>query len=259
MSYPKVQTGLLTLPSGTFTMKFLNTKSQQQIPNYNVAGAGEGTQDTHPVYVQGLKVEEYIGTGVVKKYGADVYGLSQNSTMTMPSNMDVKAMSWRLRRWWPLVDVSGSGDAAKEYCYGLPNTSMSLGGVAKTGYIADHGSESLTMTTLIAQVGTLAGTLKLAQKATESKHFAGGVSMVQMAGQFSGVPTFTPVTGPGTNDDFEWLLGTSVVDPIEATMTLDIGDSTDLTPNVMVHDVSVEAVPRDGGAVRLSCRLRTTL
>lgn len=260
MTYPLIQTGSLTLPSGTYTMSFLSTQAQQQIPNFNVAGASEGTTATHPLYVQGIKVQEWIGTGVVRRDGTTNFGLSQNSTFTFPADLDVKAQNWRVRRFWPLVDVTGSGDASKEYTYGLPYTSMSVGGFAKDGYIADYDAESISITTELNRVGTLAGTLKLAQKADVMPHSQGGVTRVQLAGQFSGAPTFTPVTAPGTDDDFEWLLGTSVVAPVEAQMTLNIGGTEgDLTPNVIVYDVTVSTIPQRGGDQRVICRMRSSL
>jgi len=255
MSYPIVQTGSLTLPSGVYTMRIQKVDVRQRTPLYNVAGSGSG----HAEFVQGLPVEEYIGTGVIKKDGESTFGLSQSSTMTLPSTLDVKAQSWRVRRRWSPVDVTGSGDATKEYFYGLPSTSLSVAGVAKTGYIADHATASISVTTVMNQFGTLAGTLKLANKMDVVKYMEGGVPLVQFGGEFSTVPTFTPLTSPGTNDDFEWLLGSSVTAPVEGTLTLDAGDATDLTPNVMVYDTSVSLVPRDGGSMRIQCRMRKTI
>lgn len=255
MSYPLVQTGSLTLPSGVYTMRVAQVQVQRQVPLFAVAGSGSN----HSQFVQGIAVEEYVGTGVIKKDGEETFGLAQTSTMTLPSDLDVKAQSWRVRRRWQPIDVTGSGDSAKEYVYGLPSTSISASGVAKNGYIADHAAESLSITTQLAQFGTLAGTVKLQQKSDGISFVQGGVPMVQFAGEYSQQPTFTPLTAPGTNDDFEWLLGSSVTAPVEGTLTLDAGDATDLTPNVMVYDVETSLVPRDGGAIRVTCRMRKTL
>ena len=260
MAIPLVQTGALTLPSGVYTMCISRNDIQQQIPNYNVSGACGGSTSTHPAFVQGLKVQDYTGVGFVKKDAESTYGLSQSSTITMPSNMDVKAQSWRIRRNWQLFDVTGSGDSSKGYTYGMPNTSMSISGVANAGFADDHGSESLSITTFLSQFGTLAGTLNLSSKQEQSPFPSGGPPMVSMSGQFTGSPTFTPLTSPGTNDDFEWLLGTSVVAPVEGTLTVDIGGSeSNLTPNVVVYDVTTELVPRDGGSIRVTARMRVTL
>jgi hypothetical protein len=212
-----------------------------------------------PPAIPNLAVEEYIGTGFVKKTGEETYGLSQSSTLTTPTDLDVKAQSWRVRKRWQPIDVTGSGDAAKEYTYGLPATSLSVSGIAENGYIADHGSESITVSSVMSQFGTLAGTLKIANKGDAVSYTRGGVPMVRFAGEFSDQPTFTPLTSPGTNDDFEWLLGSSVTAPVEATMTLDVGDATNLTPNVMVYDVMVSNNARDGGSMQIVCRMRTTL
>ncbi len=253
MSYPIVQTGSITLPSGTYTMKIAQVQPRQSIPLYTVAGSG----DTHNKFVQGLKVEEYVATGYVKKTGEETYGLSQSSTLTTPTDLDVKAQSWRIRKRWEPIDVTGSGDSAKEYFYGIPGTSLAVSGVAEDGYIADHGSESVSITTVMSQFGTVAGTLKIASKGDMVAFVRGGVPMVQFSGEFSDQPTFTPVTGTGTNDDFEWLMDTST--PVEATMTLDAGDATNLTPNVMVYDVQVSNNARDGGSMQIVCRMRKTL
>lgn len=252
MSYPIIQTGSLTLPTGSFTMKIQRLNVQQNTPLFAVAGAG----DTHAEFVQGIGVEEYIGTGVIQST-AGAYGLSQSSTMTLPSTLDVKAQSWRIRKKWSLVDVTGSGDSSKEYFYGIPNTSLSVAGVAKNGYIADHATASISVTTLLNQFGTVAGTLKLANKVDVVKYVEGGVPLVQFGGEFSTIPTFTPVTSTGTNDDFEWLMDTTT--PVEGTLTVDAGDATNLTPNVMIHDVQVSLVPRDGGSMRLTCLMRKTI
>lgn len=259
MSYPIVQTGSITLPSGTYTMKIAQVQPSQRIPLYTVAGSG----DSHNKFVQGLKVEEYVATGYVKKSGEETYGLSQSSTLTTPTDLDVKAQSWRVRKRWEPIDVTGSGDSAKEYFYGLPSTSLAVSGIAENGYIADHGSESVSITTAMSQFGTLAGTLKIANKGDMVSFVRGGVPMVRFSGEFSDQPTFTALTSPGDDDDFEWLFGSAgaqaVTAPIEATMTLDAGDATDLTPNVMVYDVQVSNNARDGGPMQIICRMRTTL
>jgi len=255
MSYPLSQTGSITLPSGSYTMRFTRTSPRIQHAMFDVSGDGSA----RPEYVHGHPVEEYVGTGVIKRSGASTFGLAQSSTMTMPSDMDIKAQTWRVRRRWRLFDVTGTGDASKEYTYSIPYTSLSIGGVAKTGYVADHANDSLSITTVMSQFGTLAGTLKLANKSDFVQHSSGGVTQVQLAGAFSGATTFTPLTAPGTNDDFEWLMGDSVDAPVEGTFTLDLGDTTDLTPNVVIHDVMVELVPRDGGSMRITALMRKTL
>ena len=252
MSYPIVQTGSITLPSGTYNMKIAQASSQRRTPLYTVAGSG----DSHNKFLQGITVEEYVGTGYIKTTGAETYGLAQSSTMTLPSDLDVKAQSWQISRAWNLVDVTGSGDSTKDYLYGIPTTSLSVSGVAKTGYIADHAAESISVTTAMDEFGTVAGTLKLSQKGDAVPFVSGGVPMVRFAGQFSDAPTFTPLAG--TPNDFAWLLGSGVTDPVEGTMTLDAGDATNLTPNVMVYAVQVSLVPRDGGSMRITCRMRTT-
>ncbi len=252
MSYPINQTGSLTLPSGSYTMKIQRVNVQQSTPLFSVAGSG----DSHAEFVQGIPVEEYVGTGVVQDSGGG-YGLAQSSTMTLPSSLDVKAQSWRLRKRWSLIDVTGSGDSSKEYFYGIPSTSLSVAGVARNGYIADHATASLSVTTLLNQFGTVAGTLKLANKVDVVKYVDGGVPLVQFGGEFSTAPTFTPVTAPGTNDDFEWLMDSST--PVEGSLTLDAGDATNLTPNVMIYDVQASLVPRDGGSIRITCRMRKTI
>jgi len=252
MSYPIVQTGSITLPSGTYNMKIAQVSPQRNTPLFSVAGSG----DSHNKFVQGISVEEYIGTGYVKTTGAETYGLSQSSTMTLPADLDVKAQSWQIGRVWQPIDVTGSGDATKEYTYGLPSTSLSASGVAKTGYIADHTTESLTVTTAMNEFGTVAGTLKLSQKADVVRYVQGGVPLVRFAGQFSDAPTFTALAG--TPNDFAWCFDETVTAPVEGTMTLDAGDATNLAPNVMVYAVQVSLMPRDGGSMRLTCRMRTT-
>ncbi|MDB4261469.1 hypothetical protein N9878_01240 [bacterium] len=253
MSYPIVQTGSLTLPSGVYNLKIAQVTPRRNTPLFTVAGSG----DTHNKFVQGISVEEYIGTGYIKETGAETYGLSQSSTMTLPSTLDVKAQNWRVRRKWSPIDVTGSGDATKEYAYGLPSTSLSVGGVAKTGYVADHTTESITVSTVMSQFGTLSGTLKIAQKGDMVSYVKGGVPMVQFGGEFSDHPTFTPLAG--TPNDLAWAFGTAIVAPIEGTMTLDAGDTTDLTPNVMVYEVQVSNNARDGGSMQITCRMRTTI
>jgi len=252
MSYPIVQTGSITLPSGTYNMKIAQVQAQRNTPLYTVAGSG----DSHNKFVQGISVEEYIGTGYIKTTGAETYGLSQSSTMTLPSDLDVKAQSWQISRSWQPVDVTGSGDSTKEYSYGIPVTSLSATGVAKNGYIADHGTESISVTTAMDELGTVAGTVKLSQKVDTVRYVQGGVPLVRFAGQFNDAPTFTPLAG--TPNDFAWLLGSGVTAPVEGSMTLDAGDATDLTPNVMVYAVQVSLMPRDGGSMRITCRMRTT-
>lgn len=253
MTYPLAQSGSLSLPTGVYTIQATRTNVNQSIPLYSVAGSG----DAHARYVQGIEVEEYIASGVVKKSDASIFGLAQASTMTLPAELDVKAQSWRIRRRWLTLDVTGSGDATKDYVYSLPFTSMSVGGVSKTGYFADHATQSLTLTTYMSQFGTVEGDLKLSSKVDLVRHFPGGTTLVQFAGEFSGAPTFTPLTVTGTNDDFEWLMDADA--PVEGELVLDGGGATNLQPRVMVYDVTVELVPRDGGAMRVTARMRKTL
>jgi len=262
MAFPLVQTGSLTMPSGTYTMCFSQTSSTTRNPLFSVAGSCEGSSSNHGAYVTGLPTVEYTGVGFVKKTGEATYGLAQSSTMDLSSDMNVLAQSWRVRRSWQLFDVTGSSGgtagSAKNYASGLPRTSLSLSGVAEEGYIADITNNSLSISTVMSQFGTLAGTLKLSQLGDQTPHAAGGPINVSMGGEFSGLPTFTPLTSPGTNDDFEWLLGSTVTTPVEGTMTLDSGDLTNLTPNVLVYDVEVSLVPKDGGSMKVTARMRVT-
>ena len=154
--------------------------------------------------------------------------------------------------------TGGVAASAKQYTYGMPSTSLSVSGVADAGYVADHSNNSLSVTTVMSQFGTLAGTLKLNQKMDQSQHSSGGPTMVRFGGEFSTLPTFTALTSPGTNDDFEWLLGSSVTAPVEGTLTRDIGDTADLTPNVLVYDVQVSNNAREGGTLQVNVRMRET-
>lgn len=251
MSYPIVQTGSLTLPSGVIMMKISQVQVQKQTPLFNVAGSG----NTHAEFVRGIETNEYIGQGFINLSGT-TYGLSQSSTLapTTPTDLEVKAQSWRLRRNWRLFDVTGSGDSEKEWSHGLPSTSLSVSGVAETGYVATHSATSINVTTVMDQVGTLTGTLKMPQKVDVLSYGAGGVPTVQYSGSFSEQPTFTEIVG--ADNDLNWLLGSSVTAPAEGTLTVDMGDSANLTPNVLVYDVSLSCLPRDGGAIRVTARMR---
>jgi len=262
MSFPLIQDGSLTLPSGTYTMCFAQTSVSLRNPLFNVAGACEGAAANHASYVHGIPTGEYVGVGFIKETGEATYGLAQASSMNLSTSMNVKSQSWRVRRSWQLFDVTGSSggtaESAKTYTYGLPSTSLSVAGVAEAGYVADHANNSLAITTVMSQFGTLAGTLKLSDKMDTASHASGGPVPVRFGGEFSTKPTFTPLTSTGTNDDFEWLLGSAVVAPVEGTLTLDIGDATDLAPNVLVHSVELSLAPRDGGSIRVKTLMKVT-
>ena len=258
-TYPLAQSGALTLPSGAYTMRFHTLQAVNNENPRNVAGASEAETDSRNVFVHGLRVQEFIGQGVVKKNGAETYGLAQSGTLTLPSSLDVQGQVWTIRRVWPLFDATGSGNAAKCYTWGMPRTILNCAGVAKSGYIADHATNSIDVSALLNQVGTLAGTLKLSNKVDVIPFMPGGHTQVRLAGEFSGPTSFTPVTSTGTNDDFEWALGDSVDDPVSGTFTIDMGDATNLTPNVLVYDITLTNSGRDGGEVGVTCRMRVSL
>lgn len=258
-THPLVQTGSVTLPTGVHTIKVQVAQISRTTPLFNVAGSQSATTDRHSRFVQGISPKEYVVTGVVKKTGAELYGLSQQSTIDLPSTMNIRADRWGISKAWPLFDHTGSPMSSKGYSHGTPSTGMSVSGHANSGYLANPDTESVSVQTLLQRVGTLTGSVLLSSKLEQGNYQTGGPVPVRFAGQFNGQPTFTPFTQAGAEDDFEWLLGDSVTDPVEATLTLDTGDTSSLTPNVIMYSVQLDCNAKSGGPIRLTARMRESV
>lgn len=249
-TFPLIQNGSFTQPATGVNMRFNSVRPVRNENLRNVTGAGSGTADATPFYINGHAVSEWVCSGFLRLDSDGSHGLSQNSTFTEPAEMAVHAHDWMIRRYWPLRDVTGSGHTEKNWTWGLPQCVGSVRGTAVAGFGADFDVSQFTLATNIEDYGQLAGTAALENKSLGADFMNGGHVPVNFAFRMTGAITYTGTT-------FSWLFPTAPGDPPVGTLSLDIDDgANNIGSNGIIYDVTVRASAQRGGEIPVTCRIR---
>lgn len=243
-AFPKAQNASFSAPlSGS--LRVHNAQYLMQDPVYDVTAAGD-TQ--HEAEVTGIPIEELIGQNTVKINGVAAKG--QLCTFVLPNDVKIKCFDWSFTKRWPLVDVTGCGDATttqRMYSWGRPVITGAVRGIVKAdGPIV--ATRSMALTCVLDQIGTLAGTAVIAQKSIAGPFRPGGPMAVALAFQFTGA-----VTCAGS--PFGWATG-ATDDPAEGALTFDLDSGETLSWNALAYEINLRVPRQSGGPLPMTVRYR---
>lgn len=258
-AFPLAQQGLFSFSGSSFTGAVINQCSHVKAHEpVDVTGSrlsgGSFVQDKAKQWTQRLPVGDLVASGHVEK--TKVYSHAQLSTLTLGTFV-VHIGEWRLRKLWPLVDVTNG--SAKEWTWGIPIYSLQARGWAKATTGPVTGTAQCSASFVADQIGTIAwatGTtniMKVEEVRTDVPLFRGGGIPVAISGLFHGGVTYSA----GTNT-FAWLFinpETTADDPLRLTATLDT-DAESISGPVLLYDHVFTCPSILGGPITYDLNMR---
>jgi hypothetical protein len=260
-SFPQSQSGSFTSPSSAVNLHFLNVRTSVDTPIFAVNGAAGGTTDTARKYVTGLDDVDVSADGVIQLDSDGTYAKGESSTLNIGSGLSVHVADFRVRKYWPLVNITGSSggtaDSARKYCWRLPDITFAGRGWVTSGWDGDLSTQTVSTFTLdIDDFGTIAaksgGNATLTAKTFDTSFVRGGPVPISFNGRYSGGVDYTGTT-------FSWLFPTEPGDPVEGTLTLDLDATSNESNNALLYSFLASWTNAEGGAVNFSSRLRYSL
>lgn len=216
---------------------------------------GAAVQDKSKQYVQRLPMGDLFARGVVEKAG--VYAHAQQSNVTFSGNgFEVKVSEFKLRKFWPLVDVTHS--TSKEWTWGIPIYTLTGRGWAHDagpGYDTAEDTVSLAIdqmgTVSWATVGNKVAVIQ--ETAVVAPLGIGGGIPFAFSAVFRGDVTYAA----GANS-FAWLfINPASLDdaPLREVVTLDT-DAQPVTGPVLLYDHTFNCPKVNGGPIDYQLRMR---
>ncbi len=245
-TFPKIQSGHFTAPSGVANIHFSRVETVREEHVDDGTGSSAGASDSAKVWVHGVPTVDAVGTGHLRLDADSSFALAESSTIS--PGLTIKSADWTLRRVWPLVDVTGSGDTEKNWVWGLPIDMVQVRGWATSGG-PGFTSNSVTVSTVIDDFGTVSGTLKLNSKQLNAMFADGGPVAVAFSGRYSGAVTYT-----GSN--FSWLFPTAPPDPVKGVLTTDHDTADSVSNSALMFDFRINVPCYHGGKVPVTCGFR---
>ncbi len=244
--FPKAQLGSFTYSGlGDLSYQRPVLESVQLVSDITASG------DTAPVFFHGLPIVGCVVSAFIKNDTGGAIGSAQSSSFAAPG-LDMKVADWNTRKFWQLVDVTGSGDSEKNWSWEIP-----IVGVAARGWVEAHSgtgpeydTQSATITMNLSQFGGLTGTGKYHLVSVAGSHKRGGPFGVAYQATYSGTVTYTPAT----NINFKFA--STDVDPPSGTVTWDLGSAETISHKALAYMLDFRNPSRTGEEIRVILGLR---
>lgn len=244
-TFPLLQAGSFTGPTSAANIKWTAITGGVVAHNTRVV---TGSGDTAHVLIHGIPYREITVAGVVRQTSGGSFGLGQSSTITQ--DLNVKCHDWVIRKYWPLEDVTGTGDTEKNWTWGIPWVGVNVRGTATSNFDEDDlFDDSISVSMAMNLFGTVAGTLKLDRGNFNAPYIRGGRVPFAFNGRISDGVTYSGST------NFSWLFP-SPDSPLKETFTADIDTSANISNSVLLYDVTIRASAQDGGELPIVAKMR---
>lgn len=252
--YPLIQGGSFAFPSGINYLRPLQVSYAEAKDVQEVTGKYGGSFDVAPRYENALNTEElsvrgYVGTAV---------GVFQTECSATVNTIDVDTYRFRLSKSWPLLKVSGKRSGAfddeEKWQWGIPRYELEYGGWPMNDGPILRG-DNLAISFDLDSLGTISfnNTLKIFSQGLHGDFNNGGRTYYRMSGVHQGTLTYAP----GEND-LSWLFidaGAAADDPVGGSYTWTT-TAEQLTGRGLLYSIALEFVPKRGGYLAFSARLR---
>lgn len=237
LTFAKAQAATFTFNSLPHKINGISLAIQQAV--FDVTAAA----DTAKVLLNGIPVIGVSGQGSIYSGG---YGKAQSSTLSL-GTVVLHPAEWSVGKRFQLFDVTGSGDAEKQWEWGWPVVYGTVRGWVLSGGPL-YETEDIALSAAFDVFGTVAGSVKVRNLRVASPFREGGPIPVSFTWQANGAVTHSGSLEP--------RVATATGTPNTGTLAFDLDSGETESHKALLYDFTVRSPAVTGGNLPITMNLR---
>lgn len=237
LAFSKAQAATFSFNSLPHKIHAINVAIQQAV--FDVTASA----DTAKLLLNGLPVIGVSGQGSIYTAG---YGKAQSSTLSL-GTVVLHPAEWSVGKRFNLSDVTGSGDAEKQWEWGWPIVYGTVRGWVLSGGPL-YETEDIALSAVFDVFGTIAGAVKVRNLRVGAPFREGGPIPVSFTWQATGAVTHSGSVQP--------TVATATGTPSTGTLAFDLDSGETESHKAMLYDFNVRSPAVTGGNLPITMSLR---